>query len=87
MSNAVPMELLESVIESRSNENHKALLACPLVCRGGVPRSRRYLFKKCSLYHRNVLAFGQLLDSPLCTFLPHVRWISASRNHSRQGFR
>ncbi|KAF8201139.1 hypothetical protein K438DRAFT_1821452 [Mycena galopus ATCC 62051] len=78
-----PLEILELVIDalgSVSGESRKIPSACSLVCRRWVPRSRHHLFQKCRLYPSNVLAFGQLLNSPECTLLSRVRWIYVSRN-------
>ncbi|KAJ6589131.1 hypothetical protein B0H19DRAFT_231600 [Mycena capillaripes] len=78
----IPPDIFEVIIDNFENDR-ETLLVCSLVCSSFVPRSRHYLFRQCRIHLRNVLAFGQLLDSPLCSFLPHVRRVIASRHFKK----
>ncbi|KAJ7472312.1 hypothetical protein B0H11DRAFT_2236985 [Mycena galericulata] len=80
MSSQIPQELVEGIIDHLSGDSI-SLKACALVCHAWVPRSRSHLFATCTLVPRNILTFLQLLSSPHgCTFVSHVRAITASRH-------
>ncbi|KAJ6582096.1 hypothetical protein B0H19DRAFT_1252234 [Mycena capillaripes] len=74
----LPQELFEAILDHLA-DHPDSLGACSLVCRAWVSRSRFHLFEKCLLHSKNILVFRDLLRSPRCTFLQHVRSISAWR--------
>ncbi|KAF7377646.1 hypothetical protein MSAN_00187500 [Mycena sanguinolenta] len=79
----LPQELVDTILDCLERD-HASLKACSLVSRGWVARSRSYLFGACSIDAENILVFRELLQSPHCTFTPHVRSISAERRHTHQ---
>ncbi|KAJ7088613.1 hypothetical protein C8R44DRAFT_991042 [Mycena epipterygia] len=75
----LPQELVEEIIDHLSGDT-TALKATSLVCHAWMPRSRSHLFGTCTLGPKNILAFHDLLRDPRgCTFLDHVRAITAFR--------
>ncbi|KAJ7361287.1 hypothetical protein DFH08DRAFT_370016 [Mycena albidolilacea] len=72
----LPQELIEEILD-RLGGDFRALRTCSLVCSAWVPRCN--LFKSVTLHTlamgdtSNVLSFRDLLQSPCCTFLRHVR--------------
>ncbi|KAJ7705415.1 hypothetical protein B0H17DRAFT_1037870 [Mycena rosella] len=70
--------LVDSIPASPFSSDTRTLATCALVCRSWVPRSRYHLFYHVTL-DKSVAAFGQLIRSDKCTFLPYVRDISAFR--------
>ncbi|KAJ7705392.1 hypothetical protein B0H17DRAFT_1175269 [Mycena rosella] len=75
----LPQELVEEIIDHLW-EDYSALKAFSLVSTSFVPRCRSHLFETCTLGPKNILAFHELLRAPRgCTFLPHVRAITAFR--------
>ncbi|KAJ6598473.1 hypothetical protein DFH09DRAFT_58459, partial [Mycena vulgaris] len=74
----LPHELVEEIIDHLLGD-YSSLKAFSLVCNAFVPRCRSHLFETCTLGPKNILAFGDLLRSPKCTFLTHVRAITAFR--------
>ncbi|KAJ7768286.1 hypothetical protein B0H16DRAFT_312855 [Mycena metata] len=82
MSIQVPQELVDQIVDYLAHDP-SSLKACSLVSRAWVLRTRPHLFRLCSLClnSENIIAFRDLLASPMdCTFLPHVRSITARRN-------
>ncbi|KAJ6551399.1 hypothetical protein B0H19DRAFT_1157486 [Mycena capillaripes] len=75
---SLPQELIDEILEHLA-EDYKSLKACSLVSRAWVLRSRSNLFETCTLLPRNIHVFQELLRSPGCTFLRHIRSIKASR--------
>ncbi|KAJ7883411.1 hypothetical protein B0H14DRAFT_3432867 [Mycena olivaceomarginata] len=75
-----PQELVDEIIDYLGGD-HDALIACSMVCRAWVSCCRRRLFKTCALLPRNVLGFCDLLRSPECTLLQHVRRIDTTRDY------
>ncbi|KAF7369074.1 hypothetical protein MVEN_00234200 [Mycena venus] len=73
----LPQELVDLILDHLVGA--RSFKACSLVSRAWMPRSRSYLFKTCKLSLRNLGAFCDLLRSPNCTFIPHVRSIAAYR--------
>ncbi|KAJ6512636.1 hypothetical protein C8R45DRAFT_324512 [Mycena sanguinolenta] len=78
----LPLELLDRIIDcvafQRVKKVRSNLASCSLVCRQWTHRSRVHFFKDCRLllHYHNALAFGELLRSPYCTILPHVRQLT-----------
>ncbi|KAJ7841036.1 hypothetical protein B0H14DRAFT_3694835 [Mycena olivaceomarginata] len=72
-----PQELIDEIIDHFSGDSG-FLTACSLVCRAWVSRTRSCLFETCTLASYNLLGFCDLLQTPGCTFLQHVRSIDAS---------
>lgn len=79
MAFELPQELWDEILDNLAG-HRQALMACSLVCRSWVPRSRTHLFETIALKPRNIQALAQLLRLPeKCTFFPHVSSIVASR--------
>ncbi|KAJ7773521.1 hypothetical protein B0H14DRAFT_2474974 [Mycena olivaceomarginata] len=76
----LPQELVDEIIDHLSGDSD-SLTACSLVCRVWVSRTRSCLFETCTLASYNLFRFCDLLQSPGCTFLQHVRRIDASRSY------
>ncbi|KAJ7100651.1 hypothetical protein B0H15DRAFT_927333 [Mycena belliarum] len=75
----LPQELVEEIIDHLSRD-YSALKAFSLVSSHFVPRCRSHLFETCTLGPKNIFAFHNLLRASRgCTFLPHVRAITAFR--------
>ncbi|KAF7377702.1 hypothetical protein MSAN_00193200 [Mycena sanguinolenta] len=75
-----PQELVDWIIDNHVSDDVRLLKTCSLISWAWVPRCRSYLFKKLpDLIPQNILVLGELLRSPHCTFLSHVRSISAFR--------
>ncbi|KAJ7846912.1 hypothetical protein B0H13DRAFT_2406718 [Mycena leptocephala] len=74
MSTKFPQELIDEILDYFA-EDFRSLKFCSLVCREWVFRSRSHVFKKCSLPPSKIPGFCELLQSPACTLLPHVRTI------------
>ncbi|KAF7377748.1 hypothetical protein MSAN_00197800 [Mycena sanguinolenta] len=75
----LPQELIDTILDElaadpSSSSSRKNCALCALVCRAWVPRSRSHLFETCWLCTScRISEFRDLLRSPYCTFLPHVR--------------
>ncbi|KAJ6551565.1 hypothetical protein B0H19DRAFT_1073249 [Mycena capillaripes] len=81
MSIQLPQELIEEIVDHLAGD-FASLKACSLVCRAWVFRTRSYLFETCRLEPDNIIDFYDLLRSPdICTFLLHVRSVSADRHY------
>ncbi|KAF7377648.1 hypothetical protein MSAN_00187700 [Mycena sanguinolenta] len=78
---SVPQELLDEILDNLAGD-FRSLKACSLASSTMVARTRSHLFKMCHLSARHLLAFRDLLRSPNCTFIPHVRSIQAYRYSS-----
>ncbi|KAK7052392.1 hypothetical protein R3P38DRAFT_2860063 [Favolaschia claudopus] len=75
----LPQELVATVIDHIST-NPESLKACALVCRSWLSPSRSHLFHKFYLSGpQNIFAFRDLMKSPHCTFLEHIRVLVARR--------
>ncbi|KAJ7902616.1 hypothetical protein B0H14DRAFT_2666831 [Mycena olivaceomarginata] len=70
MTIQLPQELIELVIDQVALESRPSLKSCSLVRRSWVPRSRSRLFERLGSH-----AIRNLVRSPYCTFLPHVRTV------------
>ncbi|KAJ7683659.1 hypothetical protein B0H17DRAFT_1137586 [Mycena rosella] len=76
---SLPLEITDLIIDAVASQRAKNvrsnLAACSLVCRAWTRRSRSHFFKDCRLllHYYNTARFGELLRSPHCTILPHVR--------------
>lgn len=77
----LPQELVDATLDCFKGD-FSSLKVCCLVCRAWVPRSRSYLFEKCSLVPGNILVFRDLLQSPCCSFILHIRNISITREYA-----
>ncbi|KAJ6466963.1 hypothetical protein C8R45DRAFT_481853 [Mycena sanguinolenta] len=76
----IPQELVDRIIDNYACDDVHLLKTCSLISRAWAWCSRSHLFKKLpDLIPQNVLSLGELLRSPHCTFLSHVRSISALR--------
>ncbi|KAJ6620025.1 hypothetical protein B0H10DRAFT_2188730 [Mycena sp. CBHHK59/15] len=79
---SLPSEIHDHIIDFVAVQKVKKvrgnLAACSLVCRAWTPRSRSHFFKDLRLLinYDNVDAFGELLRSPCCTILSHVRYLT-----------
>ncbi|KAJ6544973.1 hypothetical protein DFH09DRAFT_1172382 [Mycena vulgaris] len=79
---SLPLEITDYIIDIVASQRVKNLrgnlAVCSLVCREWTHRSRSHFFSDCRLllHYRNTLAFGELLRSPHCTILPHVRLLT-----------
>ncbi|KAJ6551562.1 hypothetical protein B0H19DRAFT_1378262 [Mycena capillaripes] len=84
MSIQLPQELVEEIVDHLKGD-FASLKACSLVCRAWVFRTRPYLFEiseTCRLEPDSIIDFYDLLRYPqMCTFLLHVRSVSAYRNY------
>ncbi|KAJ6476287.1 hypothetical protein C8R45DRAFT_375699 [Mycena sanguinolenta] len=79
MTIELPPELIDSILDFLAGD-YRALKACSLLCRAWALRSRRHLFKTCTVSSKNVLAFCHALVSG-STFDPEqIRKICAA-NH------
>ncbi|KAJ7472694.1 hypothetical protein FB451DRAFT_301323 [Mycena latifolia] len=82
----LPLEITDHIIDLLASQPVKKLrgnlAACSLVCRDWNRRSRSHFFSDCRLLvrYRNTAAFGELLRSPHCTILPHVRRLTMENN-------
>ncbi|KAJ7846900.1 hypothetical protein B0H13DRAFT_2406685 [Mycena leptocephala] len=81
MSTKFPQELIDEILDYFA-EDFRSLKFCSLVCREWVFRSRSHLFKKCALWPSRIPGFCELLRSPACTFLRHVRTIRHIKHYS-----
>ncbi|KAJ7197516.1 hypothetical protein B0H12DRAFT_1245038 [Mycena haematopus] len=78
----LPLELMDRIIDCVAIQKVKKvrgnLASCSLVCRRWTHRSRVHFFKDCRLllHYHNAPAFAELLRSPCCTILPHVRQLT-----------
>ncbi|KAF8201288.1 hypothetical protein K438DRAFT_1965790 [Mycena galopus ATCC 62051] len=83
----LPLELIEEVLDKLADDSN-SLRICSLVCRAWLSRCRSHLFKSCRLHTKglggvdNTLSFGDLLRSPHCTFIAHVRRLESLRYSS-----
>ncbi|KAJ6466917.1 hypothetical protein C8R45DRAFT_1106340 [Mycena sanguinolenta] len=79
MAFSLPQELIDMIIDFVAGDvwaQWFALRTCALVCRSWVSRSRSHFFERCPrLESDNARVFRDLLQSPHCTFLSHVRTI------------
>ncbi|KAJ6466882.1 hypothetical protein C8R45DRAFT_480008 [Mycena sanguinolenta] len=83
MTYPLPQELVDQVIDFVAGDAWMpkfTLYSCALVCRFWLPRSRAHLFERCPrrLLWDNIPGFLNLLQSPHCTFRPHIRTIPFS---------
>ncbi|KAF7377663.1 F-box domain-containing protein [Mycena sanguinolenta] len=79
MAFSLPQELIDMIIDFVAGDiwaQWFTLQTCALVCRSWVSRSRSHFFERCPrLESDNARGFRDLLQSPYCTFLSHVRTI------------
>ncbi|KAJ6460893.1 hypothetical protein C8R45DRAFT_1080941 [Mycena sanguinolenta] len=71
----LPQELIDTILDDLVADSNSSsyIKTCALVCRSWVSRSRLCLFKTCRLDYYTISVFSDLLRSPDCTFLPHIR--------------
>ncbi|KAJ7922247.1 hypothetical protein B0H13DRAFT_2411742, partial [Mycena leptocephala] len=81
----VPCELVHRILDSHAADS-RSLKACSLVCREWVFHSRSHLFETCSLWPSKILGFCDLLQSPNCTLIPHVRSIRDLKHYGPQDY-
>ncbi|KAJ6466868.1 hypothetical protein C8R45DRAFT_479673 [Mycena sanguinolenta] len=74
-----PHELMDIILIHHA-EDFDCLTACSLVCRAWFFSSRSLLFKTCFLLPKNIRRFRDLVLSPGCTILPHVRTLDVDRS-------
>ncbi|KAF7377640.1 hypothetical protein MSAN_00186800 [Mycena sanguinolenta] len=79
----LPQELVDMTIDCLGGHS-ASLKACSLVSRAWISRSRSCLFETCFITPENVLAFRDLMRSPCCTFIRHIRSIQAERRHGHK---
>ncbi|KAJ7936837.1 hypothetical protein B0H13DRAFT_247101 [Mycena leptocephala] len=79
-----PRELVDEILEYVGD--FRSLKASSLVCRDWVSRSRSHLFKVCSLWPSKIPSFCDLLRSPECTIVPHVRSIRDLKHYGPQDY-
>jgi hypothetical protein len=70
----LPSELADTIIDYLHDDNY-ALTTCSTVCKAWLPRSRFHLLGHISLASWNSKGFFDLLDSPLSTIAPYVRYL------------
>jgi hypothetical protein len=75
---AFPSELVDAIIDqihlADQSSRRRALIACSLVSKSWLPRSRYHLFHTKLLWHRmEPWTFVALLHAPLSTITPYVR--------------
>jgi hypothetical protein len=70
----VPQELVDRIIDLLRSDK-RALKSCGLVSTKWLSRSRRHLFWKAKLHHRNKSAFYNLIKSSHVTIAPFIRWL------------
>ncbi|KAJ6507709.1 hypothetical protein C8R47DRAFT_1065758 [Mycena vitilis] len=83
---SLALELIHQIIDSVASQRvRRNLAACSLVCRRWTHHSRWLLFRDCRLLIncKNSSAFAELLRSPCCTILPHVRHLTLVNNGVR----
>jgi hypothetical protein len=85
MSTKFAQELIDEILDYFA-EDFRSLKFCSLVCREWVFRSRSHVFKKCSLPPSKIPGFCELLRSPACTLLPHVRTIFHTIHHNLEDY-
>ncbi|KAF8206382.1 hypothetical protein K438DRAFT_1578301 [Mycena galopus ATCC 62051] len=83
MTIELPQELVDTILEYLQSDT-SSLKACSLLSQAWVPRSRVYLFETLSLDPEIILDFRDLLRSPSCIFIPHVRTLKVYRPHRHQ---
>ncbi|KAF7368955.1 Cytoplasmic protein [Mycena venus] len=81
----IPSELVHKILDYHAADS-RSLKACSLVCREWVFRSRSHLFETCSLWPSKILGFCDLLQSPNCTLIPHVRTIRDLKHYGPQDY-
>ncbi|KAF7377639.1 hypothetical protein MSAN_00186700 [Mycena sanguinolenta] len=74
-----PHELMDNILIHHA-EDSACLKACSLVCRAWFFSSRSLLFRTCLLLPKNIRRFRDLVHSPVCTILPHIRKLAVYRN-------
>ncbi|KAL1712417.1 hypothetical protein EV715DRAFT_213704 [Schizophyllum commune] len=79
----VPQELFEHIL---SLTDTATCITLGLVCRALVEPSRRRAFQRLRMHRMNTPAgvasfrtLDRLLESPLCTLTPHVRWVTLDK--------
>jgi hypothetical protein len=85
MSTKFPQELIDKILDYFA-EDFRSLKFCSLVCREWVFRSRSHVFKKCSFPPSKIPGFCELLQSPACSLLPHVRTIRHIKPYSPKDY-
>ncbi|KAJ7253740.1 hypothetical protein B0H12DRAFT_1116458 [Mycena haematopus] len=70
-----PQELVDDILDCSAGDP-RSLKTCSLVSLAWVPRSRSHLFEECVLSPSKIAPFCDLMRSPDCTFLSHVRSIT-----------
>ncbi|KAF7374399.1 Methyltranfer-dom domain-containing protein [Mycena sanguinolenta] len=80
-----PPELVDNILD-HSACDRRALKTYSLVSRAWVSRCRSHLFEKCALWPSRITPFWDLLQSPNCTFLTHVRTISNIKHYGPQDY-
>ncbi|KAF7338725.1 hypothetical protein MSAN_02194700 [Mycena sanguinolenta] len=81
----LPLELVDEIIDY-SVGDPSTLEKCSLVSRAWVSRCRSHLFEKCALWPSTISAFCDLLRSPECTFLYHVRSINSIKHYGPRDY-
>ncbi|KAJ6560114.1 hypothetical protein B0H19DRAFT_1260761 [Mycena capillaripes] len=81
----IPPELVHKILDSHAADS-RSLKACSLVCREWVFRSRSHLFEICSLWPSKILGFCDLLQSPNCTLIHHVRSIRDLKHYGPEDY-
>ncbi|KAJ6580968.1 hypothetical protein B0H19DRAFT_489637 [Mycena capillaripes] len=80
-----PRELVHEFIDYLA-EDRRSIKSCSLVCREWVFHSRSHLFEKCPLWPSKIVDFCDLLRSPACTILPHVRGIHELKHYGPEDY-
>ncbi|KAJ7249537.1 hypothetical protein B0H12DRAFT_1122045, partial [Mycena haematopus] len=76
-----PQELVDLILDYSAGDP-RSLITCSLVSQAWVSRCRSHLFQKCALWpFKRIAPFCDLLRSPDCTFLSHVRSITNIRHY------
>ncbi|KAJ7817287.1 hypothetical protein B0H14DRAFT_1388714 [Mycena olivaceomarginata] len=83
MTMQLPQELIDEILDYLGDDKY-SLRTRPPVCRAWVLRTRACLFESCCLSRERHVGFGEVLQSPNCTFLHHVRSMWATRGFGQK---
>ncbi|KAJ7253736.1 hypothetical protein B0H12DRAFT_1233601 [Mycena haematopus] len=80
-----PRELVDDILDYSAGDP-RSLKTYSLVSQTWVSRCRSHLFEKCALWPSRIAPFCDLMRSPDCTFLSHVRSITNMKHYGPQDY-
>ncbi|KAF8217727.1 hypothetical protein K438DRAFT_1925107 [Mycena galopus ATCC 62051] len=85
MTAQFPRELVDEILD-HSADDRPSLKTYSLVSREWVSRCRSHLFGECALWPSRITPFCELVRSPHCTFLSHVRTINNVKHYGAEDY-